>query len=48
VRALVTFVGIDAKAAPSPIPPLALDTDEVRATQLAGEERRRQRLALRR
>jgi acyl-CoA hydrolase len=47
VRALVTFVAIDARGVPSPSPPLALDGEEVRATQLAGEERRRQRLALR-
>jgi acyl-CoA hydrolase len=47
VRALVTFVAIDAGGTPSAIPALLLDTDEVRATQLAAEDRRRQRLALR-
>jgi acyl-CoA hydrolase len=45
VDARVTFVGIDDAGAPTPIPPLALDSDAVRASQAAGEARRAARLA---
>jgi acyl-CoA hydrolase len=44
VDARVTFVAIDEARKPTPIPPLVLDTDEVRASQAAGEARRGQRL----
>jgi acyl-CoA hydrolase len=45
VDALVTFVAIDESGAPTPVPPLALDTDVVKASQEAGEARRKQRLS---
>ena len=48
VRAMVTFVGIDARGAPSPVPPLRIEHPDVQASQLAAEERRRMRLAQRR
>lgn len=44
VDALVTFVAIDADGKPSPVPRLILDTDDVRASQAAGEARRGARL----
>lgn len=44
VDARVTFVAIDAAGQPIPIPPLRLDTDDVRASQSAGEARRDARL----
>lgn len=44
VTARVTFVGIDDSRKPAPIPPLLLDRDETRASQLAGEARRAERL----
>lgn len=44
VDARVTFVAIDEARRPTPIPPLALDSDEVRASQAAGEARRAARL----
>ncbi len=44
VDAIVTFVAIDAKGRPTPVPRLTLDTDEVRASQAAGEARRQSRL----
>lgn len=44
VTARVTFVGIDENRKPAPIPPLLLDRDETRASQLAGEARRAERL----
>lgn len=47
VDARLTFVAIDASRKPTPLPPLALDTDEVRASQAAGEARRQARLAAR-
>jgi acyl-CoA hydrolase len=47
VMARLTFVGIDESRTPAPIPPLALDSDEVRASQAAGEARRTARLASR-
>jgi acyl-CoA hydrolase len=48
VRAMVTFVAIDARGVPSPVPPLRLEDPGVQASQLAAEDRRRQRLAQRR
>jgi acyl-CoA hydrolase len=47
VDALVTYVAIDANGKPSAVPRLLPDSDEVRASQAAGEERRRARLAKR-
>ncbi len=47
VTARLTFVAIDEDRKPAPVPPLVLDTDEVRSAQAAGEERRRARLASR-
>ena len=44
VTARLTFVAIDANGKPAPVPPLLLDTDAVRASQTAGEERRAKRL----
>jgi acyl-CoA hydrolase len=44
VNALVTFVAIDGDGKPTPVAPLLLDTDEVRASQAAGEARRLRRL----
>jgi acyl-CoA hydrolase len=46
VTARVTFVGIDEERRPTPIPPLLLDTEEVKASQAAGEARRQTRLAI--
>lgn len=48
VTARLTFVAIDASGKPSAIPPLAQDSDEVRASQAAGEARRKARLAQKR
>ncbi len=45
VDARLTFVAIDDLRKPTLIPQLTLDTDEVRASQAAGERRRRERLA---
>ncbi len=45
VSALLTFVAIDDDGKPTPVPPLALDSDETRATQAAGQRRREARLA---
>lgn len=45
VTARLTFVAIDASGSPAPVPPLVLDADDVRASQAAGEARRRVRLA---
>jgi acyl-CoA hydrolase len=47
VDAMVVFVGIDASGAPTPIPPLLLDSPAVRASQAAGEARRAARLSKR-
>lgn len=47
VTARLTFVCIDESRKPSPVPPLALDSDEVRASQAAGEQRRDARLSSR-
>jgi len=44
VDARLTFVAIDEERRPTTVPPLALDDDEVRASQAAGEARRRARL----
>jgi acyl-CoA hydrolase len=47
VTALLTFVAIDDARKPTPVPPLLLDSDEVRASQTAGEARRTARLTTR-
>ena len=47
VSALLTFVAIDDAGKPTPVPPLALDSDETRASQRAGESRRQARLSRR-
>ncbi|MBS2013996.1 MAG: acyl-CoA thioesterase [Deltaproteobacteria bacterium] len=47
VDARLTFVAIDETRKPTPVPPLLLDTDEVRTSQAAGEARRQARLASR-
>lgn len=45
VAARLTFVAIDHDRKPTPIPPLAIDSEEVKASQAAGEARREARLA---
>lgn len=45
VAARLTFVAIDQDRKPTAIPPLALDTADVRTAQAAGEARREARLA---
>lgn len=45
VDARLTFVAIDEARRPTEVAPLVLDTDEIRASQTAGEERRASRLA---
>ena len=45
VDARLTFVAIDDARSPAAVPPLVLDTEEVRASQAAGEARRGSRLA---
>lgn len=45
VSASLTFVAIDDAGKPTPIAPLALDSEAVRASQAAGEGRRAQRLS---
>jgi acyl-CoA hydrolase len=47
VHARVTFVAIDDAGKPTAVPPLALDSDEVRRSQAEGERRREARLAKR-
>lgn len=47
VDARLTFVAIHEDKTPAPVPPLAMDTDAVRASQAAGEARRRERLSAR-
>ena len=47
VTARLTFVAIDTSRKPTPVPPLVLDTEEVKASQAAGEARRGARLAAR-
>jgi acyl-CoA hydrolase len=44
VSARLTFVAIDEHGQPTPVPPLLIDTDEARASQAAGEQRRQERL----
>jgi acyl-CoA hydrolase len=44
VDAFVVFVAIDDAGTPTPVPPLLLDDDDVRASQAAGERRRELRL----
>lgn len=44
VDARLVFVGIDANGAPAGVPPLDLSTPEAKASQEAGEARRRVRL----
>jgi acyl-CoA hydrolase len=44
VDARLTFVAIDQDRKPTAVPPLALDSEEVRASQAAGEARRGARL----
>ena len=44
VKSLVVFVAIDDARKPTAVPALELDSDDVRASQLAAEERRRVRL----
>jgi acyl-CoA hydrolase len=48
VTARLTFVCIDGSRSPTAVVPLLLDTDEVKASQAAGEARRGSRLAPRR
>jgi len=45
VRALTVFVAVGGDGKPTPVPPLLLDNEEVRASQAAGETRRAMRLA---
>jgi len=47
VDAKLTFVAIDHDRKPTAVPPLVLDTDEVKTSQAAGEARRAARLAVR-
>jgi acyl-CoA hydrolase len=44
VSALLTYVAIDDGGKPTPLPSLALDTPELRASQAAGARRREERL----
>jgi acyl-CoA hydrolase len=44
VDAFVVFVAIDDQGHPTPVPPLVMDSEEVRASQAAGERRRQLRL----
>jgi acyl-CoA hydrolase len=46
-RAYLTFVAIDAKGRPQPVPPLLLETDDDRARSAAAHQRRAARLAAR-
>lgn len=45
VHALTVFVAIDDQGQPVPVPPLLLDSDELRASQAAAAARRASRLA---
>lgn len=47
VSALLTFVAIDDAGKPTPVAPLAMDSDDVRASQAAGQRRREARLSRR-
>jgi len=44
VQARLTFVAIDAEGRPAPVPPLLVEDEAGRASQAAGEERRKSRL----
>ncbi len=44
VSALLTYVAIDDESKPTPVPPLAVDSEQTRASQAAGERRRQERL----
>ena len=44
VTAALTFVAIDENGKPTPVPPLAMPSDDVRASQAEGERRRTLRL----
>ncbi len=44
VHARLTFVAIDAHGKSVTVPPLLLETEEVKTSQIAGEERRKARL----
>lgn len=44
VTAALTFVAIDENGKPTPVPPLAMTSDDVRASQAEGERRRTLRL----
>ena len=45
VSALLTFVALGDDGKPTPVPALELDSDDVRASQKAGEARRTERLS---
>ena len=45
MSALLVFVAVDGALKPTPVPPLTLDSDAVRASQAAAEKRRAARLA---
>lgn len=47
VNALLTYVAIDDDGKPTPVPPLAMDSDAVRISQSEGEARRASRLSKR-
>lgn len=47
VDAFLVFVAIDSAGTPVPVPPLVLDSDEMKASQAAGERRRQWRLGKR-
>jgi acyl-CoA hydrolase len=47
VSCMVVFVAIDDERKPTPMPPLLLDTDALRAGQAAAEQRRKARLGKR-
>jgi len=44
VKCMIVFVAIDDERKPTPVPPLLLDSDVLRASQAAAESRRRARL----
>jgi acyl-CoA hydrolase len=47
VSAMIVFVALGDDRKPTPVAPLSLDSDEVRASQRAAEDRRRARLSKR-
>ena len=47
VRCLIVFVALDDERRPTPVPPLLLDSEELRSSQSAADERRRERLGKR-